>query len=60
MSVATATPERVGRLRTALIEGPAGRGLITEFLPRDVAEAGESVAADFSDWSQFNQWPQSW
>ncbi|OLT11157.1 hypothetical protein BJF79_04495 [Actinomadura sp. CNU-125] len=64
MAVSTAAPagmpERVRDLRTALTDDPAGRGLIDELLPRDVAATGRETVVDWSDWTQWNQWPQSY
>jgi hypothetical protein len=52
--------ERAARLRTVLTEDPHSRTLITELLPSDIASAGQDTVVDFSDWSQFDQWPQSY
>lgn len=52
--------ERAARLRTVLTADPDSRALITELLPGDIARAGQDTVVDFSDWSQFDQWPQSY
>jgi len=52
--------ERASTLRTALTGGATGHDLLAEFLPPDVARAGAGSVLDFCDWSQFDQWPQSW
>lgn len=52
--------ERAARLRGVLTGDPGNRPLITELLPSDIARAGRDTIVDFSDWSQFDQWPQSY
>jgi hypothetical protein len=51
--------DRAGQLRSALAESAAGGRLIAELMPADIARAGKGTTLDFSDWSQFSQWPQS-
>ncbi|MBE1533161.1 hypothetical protein [Actinomadura algeriensis] len=60
MSVTTVLPERIRELRTVLTDAPVGRELIDELLPRDVAATGRDTVVDWSDWRQFDQWPQSY
>jgi hypothetical protein len=55
----TSVKERAGRLRAALTESPTGGRLIAELMPADIARVGKGTTLDFSDWSQFSQWPQS-
>lgn len=50
--------DRVHRLRAVLTEELTSRELLSEMLPADVARTGTDTVLDFSDWSQFNQWPQ--
>lgn len=51
--------QRASRLRTLLAGDPAASGLLAEFMPADVAHIDAGSVLDFSDWSQFSQWPQS-
>jgi hypothetical protein len=50
---------RVGRLREALADKALGRELYAQLLPAHIARTGQDTMLDFSDWSQFSQWPQS-
>lgn len=50
---------RALRLRSILTEDLASRVLLGELLPAYVANTGQKTVLDFSDWSQFSQWPQS-
>jgi hypothetical protein len=62
VSVSEVTPsigERAEHLRTLLTGDPGSGNLISEFMPPDVARIGAGSVLDFSDWSQFSQWPQS-
>ena len=56
---APAMTARVVRLREALTNEDLGRKLYPELLPADIARVGQDTMLDFSDWSQFSQWPQS-
>jgi hypothetical protein len=57
---ASSISTRAGTLRAALTADASGHQLLTEFLPPDVASASTGSVLDFCDWSQFDQWPQSW
>jgi hypothetical protein len=59
-SACSGVGERSDRLRAALIDDPSNRELLAELLPDHVARMGESSAFAFTDWQQFDQWPQSY
>jgi hypothetical protein len=54
------TVDRAARLRSALTEDLESRAILDEMLPGHVAQTGQDTVLDFSDWSQFSQWPQSY
>lgn len=59
-NLSTQTADRVSRLRSILTEDLESRAIMDEMLPGYVAQTGQDTVLDFSDWSQFSQWPQSY
>jgi hypothetical protein len=59
-STAATLAERVGRLRSLIENSDFGTEVNAELLPSDIASTGEQPLMDFSDWQDFNQWPQSY
>jgi hypothetical protein len=52
--------QRSDRLRATLINERSNRELLSELLPAHVVRAGEDSMFAFTDWQQFDQWPQSY
>lgn len=56
----TTVTERADRVRAALVGDPSNRAMLTELLPAHVARMGADSVFAFTDWQQFDQWPQSY
>jgi hypothetical protein len=50
--------ERLSHLRISLNSTAEGRRTMSSLAPSTMIRTDENIV-DFSDWSQFNQWPQS-
>jgi hypothetical protein len=57
---ATTVGERADRVRAALASDPSNREVLAELLPAHVARIGADSVFAFTDWQQFDQWPQSY